>query len=56
VREHERRLLGPLPVDRQDVELDHVDAGGERRVERRRGVAGGDQRGALVADPAQLQL
>ena len=53
VREHERGLLVGGPAPRQHVELDHVHARGERRVEGGAGVAGRDQVGALVADAPQ---
>jgi hypothetical protein len=54
VREQQAARVARGVVLGQDVELDHVDAGLQRRVERGEGVAGRDPVGALVADAPQL--
>jgi len=50
VGEDEPVRAGPLG---EHVELDHVDPRRQRGVERREGVARGDEVGALVADALQ---
>ena len=46
----EVQLAGAVTVLGQDVELDHVDACGQRGLERGKGVPRCDQVGTLVAD------